>query len=94
MATALDSLKSYLLKEGSKKRSSIKKTASVKSTTLVPSGVDDAEEAAATADLPHDGLMEVAISFDTTGSMYGCLEEVKAKVQDLVQRLQTDIPGM
>lgn len=44
--------------------------------------------------LPPAGLVEVALSFDTTGSMYIYLEEVRAKVQDLIQRLQADIPGI
>ena len=44
--------------------------------------------------LPPGGLIEIAISFDTTGSMYGCLAEVKGKIQDIVQKLQADIPGI
>ncbi|XP_069101071.1 uncharacterized protein [Argopecten irradians] len=44
--------------------------------------------------LPPGGLIEIAISFDTTGSMYGCLEEVRGRIQDMVQRLQADIPGI
>lgn len=57
--------------------------------------MDTSEAATGSVDpgLPPGGLMEVAISFDTTGSMYGVLEEVRAKVKDLVQRLQGDIPG-
>lgn len=39
-------------------------------------------------------LMEIAFSFDTTGSMYGCLEEIRARLTDIVQRLQADIPGI
>ncbi|XP_060594237.1 uncharacterized protein LOC132748644 isoform X2 [Ruditapes philippinarum] len=109
MISALDSLKSTLSKEGSKKRS-MSKSASVRSSRpsspVKKASVNNDEEpmdlstASSSSDQgpaagpPSDGLMEVAISFDTTGSMYGCLEEVKAKVQDLVQRLQTDIPGI
>jgi hypothetical protein len=108
MISALDSLKSTLSKEGSKKRS-MSKSASVRSSRpsspVKKASVNNDEEPmdlstassssvqGPAAGPPSDGLMEVAISFDTTGSMYGCLEEVKAKVQDLVQRLQTDIPG-
>jgi hypothetical protein len=40
------------------------------------------------------GPMEICFSFDTTGSMSGCINEVKGKVQDLIQRLQADIPGI
>ncbi|XP_069101067.1 uncharacterized protein [Argopecten irradians] len=44
--------------------------------------------------LPPGGLIEIVISFDTTGSMYSCLEEVRGRIQDMVQRLQADIPGI
>ncbi|XP_045166590.2 uncharacterized protein LOC123529987 [Mercenaria mercenaria] len=96
MSSALDSLKTHLSKEGSTKGSmsksaSVRSTFSVKKTTESDKGED---MDTTTAGPSSDGLMEVAISFDTTGSMYGCLEEVRAKVQDLVQRLQTDIPGI
>ncbi|XP_045166591.2 uncharacterized protein LOC123529988 [Mercenaria mercenaria] len=96
MSSALDSLKTHLSKEGSTKRSmsksaSVRSTSSVKKTTESDKGED---MDTTTAGPSSDGLMEVAISFDTTGSMYGCLEEVRAKVQDLIQRLQTDIPGI
>lgn len=37
--------------------------------------------------------LEVAISIDTTVSMYHCLEEVREDVQDLVHRLYSDIEG-
>ena len=43
--------------------------------------------------LPN-GNLEVVVSFDTTGSMYSCLDEVKGRVSDMVQRLQADIPGI
>lgn len=38
--------------------------------------------------------MEIVFSFDTTGSMCSCLDEVRGRVQDMVQRLQSDIPGI
>lgn len=115
MASALDSLKAHLSKEGSKKTSMSKsasklsKSASVRSTKSAGSdaAADNSGEPEAEMDTSvassssdhadiavHSGMMEVAISFDTTGSMYGSLEEVRAKVQDLVQRLQADIPGI
>lgn len=79
---------------------SLSKTASVRSTGSAKDTEKDAaadEETEETMDtsvpLPPGGLLEVAISFDTTGSMYGVLEEVRAKVKDLAQRLQADIPG-
>lgn len=40
------------------------------------------------------GPIEICFSFDTTGSMSSCINEVKGKVQDLIQRLQADIPGI
>lgn len=40
------------------------------------------------------GPMEICFSFDTTGSMSGCINEVKGNVQDMIQRLQADIPGI
>lgn len=106
MTSALESLKSHLSKEGSKKVSSVSKAASFKSDSSdKATEKDDKEEDMDTATSSTyddrtesnghiDDIMEVVISFDTTGSMYGCLEEVRAKVQDLVQRLQADIPGM
>ena len=43
--------------------------------------------------LPN-GPMEIVFSFDTTGSMCSCLDEVRSRVADMVQRLQADIPGI
>lgn len=43
--------------------------------------------------LPN-GNMEIVFSFDTTGSMYSYLDEVRGRVSDMVQRLQADIPGI
>ena len=38
--------------------------------------------------------IDVVISWDTTGSMYSCLSEVRRKVEQLVQRLFSQIPGL
>ena len=38
--------------------------------------------------------IDVLISFDTTGSMYPCLTQVRNKVSDLVRRLMRDIPNL
>ncbi|MFH1767165.1 MAG: hypothetical protein ABH826_03670 [Patescibacteria group bacterium] len=38
--------------------------------------------------------VEVAISFDTTGSMYPCLTQVRRNVEATVRRLLRDIPGL
>ena len=38
--------------------------------------------------------LEIVFSFDTTGSMFGYLEEIRGRVQDLIQRLQADIPSI
>lgn len=40
------------------------------------------------------GPIEIVFSFDTTGSMYGCLEEVRAKLQETIERLFMDIPAL
>ena len=76
-------------------KESLKKAASItKTLSKTPSvRTSTSAEPAAAVPLPPGGLLEVAISFDTTGSMYGVLEEVRAKVKDLAQRLQSDIPG-
>ncbi|XP_033751279.1 uncharacterized protein LOC117335417 [Pecten maximus] len=44
--------------------------------------------------LPPGGLLEIVFSFDTTGSMSSILEEVQGRLQDMIQRLQADIPGI
>ena len=44
--------------------------------------------------LPPGGLFEVIFSFDTTGSMSSVLDEVKGRLQDMIQRLQADIGGI
>ena len=46
--------------------------------------------------LPVGGspLFELAISFDTTGSMSRVIDEVKGRVQDMILRLQADIPSI
>ncbi|KAL8581692.1 hypothetical protein ACOMHN_043110 [Nucella lapillus] len=38
--------------------------------------------------------LQVAFSFDTTGSMCGALTEVRGRLSDMLQRLQTDIPAV
>ena len=44
--------------------------------------------------MPPGGPMEVMFSFDTTGSMSGCIAEVKTKVEEIITRLFADIPGL
>ncbi|XP_071118680.1 uncharacterized protein [Haliotis cracherodii] len=44
--------------------------------------------------LPPGGLPEIVFSFDTTGSMSSCLAEVRGRLQDMIQRLQADIPAV
>ncbi|XP_046566858.1 uncharacterized protein LOC124275375 isoform X3 [Haliotis rubra] len=44
--------------------------------------------------LPPGGLPEIVFSFDTTGSMSSCLAEVRSRLQDMIQRLQADIPAI
>jgi len=38
--------------------------------------------------------IDVVFSFDTTGSMYPCLEEVRTKLQEITNRLLKDIPNI
>lgn len=38
--------------------------------------------------------IDVMVSFDTTGSMYPCLTQVRRNVEALVKRLMKDIPGI
>ncbi len=40
------------------------------------------------------GNVEVVFSFDTTGSMYPCLTQVRKKVKTTVKRLFKDLPGI
>ncbi len=41
-----------------------------------------------------DNAIEVVFSFDTTGSMYPCLTQVRKKIKGTVSRLMKEIPGM
>jgi len=41
-----------------------------------------------------DNRVEVVFSFDTTGSMYPCLAQVRKKVGATVSRLMKEIPGI
>jgi hypothetical protein len=41
-----------------------------------------------------DNRIEVVFSFDTTGSMYPCLTQVRRKVGETVARLMKEIPGI
>lgn len=43
--------------------------------------------------MSEDGI-EVAVSFDTTGSMYPCLSQVRRNVEGLTTRLFRDVPGI
>ncbi|XP_033756534.1 uncharacterized protein LOC117339194 [Pecten maximus] len=88
MKSSLSKRKSSLVKEPSLRKASLSKRQS-----SVPD-VDPGTNSTTSPPLPPGGLLEIAISFDTTGSMYGCLEEVRGRIQDMVQRLQADIPGI
>ena len=41
-----------------------------------------------------DYAIEVVFSFDTTGSMYPCLTQVRRKIKETVTRLMKDVPNM
>ena len=38
------------------------------------------------------GKVQIVLSFDTTGSMFGCLDEVRKNLDEITDRLHTDIP--
>lgn len=38
--------------------------------------------------------IDVVISFDTTGSMYPVLTQVRRKVKEAVERLMSELPGI
>jgi len=40
------------------------------------------------------GKVEVVFSFDTTGSMYACLSEVRRGIKQAIQRLKHEVPGI
>ena len=40
------------------------------------------------------GPLEICFSFDTTVSMTSYVDQVKARLQDMVQKLKSDIPGI
>ncbi|KAJ8301416.1 hypothetical protein KUTeg_020403 [Tegillarca granosa] len=40
------------------------------------------------------GVREIVFSFDTTGSMYSYMEETRDKIKEIVNKLQTDVPGI
>lgn len=44
--------------------------------------------------MPPGGPIEIAFSFDTTGSMSGCLPQVRAQLAHVIERLNADIPGL
>ena len=43
---------------------------------------------------PGTGSVEVVFSFDTTGSMYACLSEVRRGIKDAIKRLKQQVPGI
>ena len=43
--------------------------------------------------MPNNNI-EVVFSFDTTGSMYPCLTQVRRKIKETVTRLLDEIPGI
>ena len=49
---------------------------------------------AATPSTETSEVIDVLISFDTTGSMYPCLQEVRSEVSKLVETLFNDIPDL
>ena len=60
----------------------------------VPAGSSGTDAPNGAAPYMGPAPIEIIISFDTTGSMSYYLDEVKNKVQDIIQRLFMDIPNM
>jgi len=57
-------------------------------------GPSTAKKARVDAPPPPGGPVEIVFSFDTTGSMYPCLTQVRRSVSNTVKRLQKEIPGI
>ena len=38
--------------------------------------------------------LDLVFSFDTTGSMYSCLAEVRKNLENMITRILTDIPNI
>jgi len=59
--------------------------------------VDEATKQAILSSFNHTADkkgIDIAFSFDTTGSMYPCLEEVRKKLEEITTRLLKDIPNI
>ena len=56
------------------------------SSPTTPTSEDDVEYVS--------GPIEIVFSFDTTGSMYSVLRQVRDVVSEMIRRLQSDIPGI
>ncbi|XP_053392386.1 uncharacterized protein LOC128555051 [Mercenaria mercenaria] len=39
-------------------------------------------------------IFDIVLSFDTTGSMYGCLNAVRDRMREMMRKLKSDIPGI
>lgn len=74
--------------------SSLRKSLSGSSTLSKKLSRKKSSRAALAPPLPPGGLVEIAFSFDTTGSMSAALNEVKGRIKDIVQKLQSDVPGI
>jgi len=79
------------------------KTSSYSSSTAAPSApapepvTDEATKQAILSSFSHSADktgIDIAFSFDTTGSMYPCLEEVRRKLEEITTRLLKDIPNI
>ena len=49
-------------------------------------------DAAGTMGMPPGGFIEIAFSFDTTGSMNSCIGKVREQVVEIITRLLGDVP--
>ena len=64
-----------------------------KATKRKAAETDDVPEKQNKKDATSNGVIEVVFSFDTTGSMYACLSEVRRGIKDAIKRLKAEIPG-
>ena len=67
---------------------------SINTTAIVALGYSGVGTFTAPAPYMGPAPIEIIFSFDTTGSMSYYLDEVKGKIQEIIQRLFMDIPNM
>lgn len=79
---------------GKRKKAEEKPTVEVKKEDKESSPAKKAKPAAASVASGGADVKEIVFSFDTTGSMYPCLTQVRKRVEETVTRLFREIPGI